>query len=557
MNRLFAKMVDRYTPQVNDEVMNGLACTYMKKAEEYVDEVFRSAAQSFPEGLEYTGYERCTPLEEYEEVTRPRNNKRSYDIAKSDIYLVKYRFSYMGTPLLSRHIFLPYVLDGGILSLGGSKYHITPVLSDKVISPGIDTVFVRLLRDRCIFKRCYHSMVVNGRRETSHVVWSQLYRKLKAGKKVAATTKANTSMVHYLFAKLGFTETFKRYVGFVPIAIDGAVDLNKYPTSDWVILESSKVKPKTFISEFYTGTNIKLLVPREQWTNEVKGLCIGFFYIVDHFPTRFKASPEYLDNTSLWMITLGHIIFSGIFGENKLYTSIKEHFISLDDYVDPIIMTKLKESGYVVNDFYGLLMLIIGNFNNLILDNSNTGNSMYGKSLEVLSYVLYDITSSIFRVNFSLGKLATKKPLSENDIIKTFNKEMKQGDIFKITSGKIFTESVSYSGDHKYFKITSKIAEQESTPGATRGKSKRRSIGIDKHLDISMIEAGSVLFISKSNPSPTNRINPFVKINLATGTIYPNPEFDVIREQTMHLLKGVSIMHAASDINAAIEPEEE
>ncbi len=65
--------------------MNGLATVNMEKSEEYVDSVFRSASRSFPPGLVYQGYERCTPYEEYAEITKIRNNKRAFDLAKSDL----------------------------------------------------------------------------------------------------------------------------------------------------------------------------------------------------------------------------------------------------------------------------------------------------------------------------------------------------------------------------------------------------------------------------------------------------------------------------------------
>jgi hypothetical protein len=238
------------------------------------------------------------------------------------------------------------------------------------------------------------------------------------------------------------------------------------------------------------------------------------------------------------MILLGHIVFSGNYGDNKLFTSISEHFDSLDDYVDTIIIQKLEETGYKVKDFYDLLSVILDNFNNLVVQTEGSNLSMYGKSLEVLYYVLYDITSGIFKVNFKLTKLVSKRPLTMKDVVETFNKNIRTGAVFGLTSGKIITESVSYSGDHKYFKITSKVTEQENLPGASRGKSKRTVVGVDKYLDVSMIEAGSVLFLSKSNPTPTTKINPFVHIDLNSGTILANPKFDEIRRITHNKLKG-------------------
>lgn len=541
MDRLFAQLCEKHTPRVNPAIMEGIAVLYMKKVEEYVDRVARSASKSLPPGVTYLGYERATPEEEFNEVTKIKNNKRVYDLAKSDIYLVKYKYVFTDQqtgqvmPVPDRFVYLPYVHDAGIFRLGGAHFHITPVLSDKVISPGFDSIFVKLLRDKITFKRCYHSLIIDNVRETTNVIWSPIYRKPADNKKVPATTKAFTSVAHYLFAKYGFTETFSKYAGFVPTVGEGEINEQTYPKDQWVICESSQVKPKTYVGDFYEATSIRLAIPRDKWNPVTKALVAGFYYVVDHFPGRLRANC--LDTQYIWMILLGHIVFSGLYGENKLYTSINEHYMSLDDYLDTIIMEKLKENNYHVENFYDLLALILANFNNLVLENEHSSLSMFGKNLEVLYYALYDITAGIFKVNFRLNKLASKKPLTYRDVVETFNKNMKQGAIFGLASGRIISESVSYSGDHKYPKITSKITEQESLPGGARGKSKRLVVGDGQHVDVSMFEAGSLLYLSKSNPTPTNRINPFVNVDLATGTILPNPKFNEIRERTKNMLK--------------------
>jgi len=539
MNNLFSKMCEIYTPKLNKEVVDGLAFYRMKDAEFYIDTVFHSASKSFPPGLVYEGYERCTPQEEFEEVTKIKTNKRIFDLAKSDIYSLKYYFSFEGVKLPPRFIHLPFVREGGLFSLGGALYQVTPVLSDKVISPGYDSVFVRLLRDKINFKRCYHAVVINNIRETSHVIWSKIHRKPRDTKKVPITTKAATSLSHYLFVKYGFTKTFEKYCGFVPIVGTDDILDSTYPPDKWMIVESSKVKPKTYIGEFYEPTTIKLVIPIDKWTPLVKGLVVGFFYVVDHFPNRFK--PGYLDSTNLWAILLGHIVFSGLYGENKLYDNMMEHFSSLDDYVDSIVLEKLKETTNGIEDFYDLLAYILGNFNNMVLNSENTISSMYGKSLEILYYMLYEVTYGIFNVNFKLSKLANKKQLIVKDVIEAFNKNIKPGAIFSLTSGKIITEPVTYCGDHKFPKVTSKITEQESLPGGTRGSTKRLKVGEDKFVDVSMIEAGSVLYLSKSNPTPTNHINPFVCLNPYTGVIMPNPKFVDLLNKTSNLFSNRTV----------------
>ncbi len=534
-NRLFKELVELHNPRVNTTIMEGLACKHLKYVEQYIDTVFKSAARSFPEGFEYIGYECCTPEMEYYEASKPRNNKRTFDIAQSDIYLARYQFRFQGVDLPKMHIYLPFVRDAGIMYLNGTMYHVTPVLSDKVISPGFDSMFVRLLRDKIIFRRLYHSIVVNDTREMAYVIWSQIHRKTP-DKKVEKTTKAETCLAHYLFAKYGFKETFSKYVGMVPIIGGDEITEERYPREQYVIVQSSQVKPRTFMGLFYEPTDIRLAIPIDDWTPLVKSFVTGFFYVVDHFPSRLKA--EYIENINLWRILLGHVIYSGSYGENKLFTNVNEHFVSLDDYVDTIVIEKLRESGYHIKDFYDLLALISQQFNDLVLDNTNA-LSMYDKSLEVLYYVLYDITAGIFRVNFELGKLAGKKQITFDDVKGTLSNFIKPKAICNLASGKIVIEAVSYSGDHKYFKLTSKITEQESLPGAMRGKSKRFVLDQSKHFHISMLTCGSILFLPKSNPTPANKINPYVLIDEATGTLLRNPKFTEQLEKLDLLYKGL------------------
>lgn len=533
MDKVFSKYLQETTPKVNPEVMDGLACYYMKFAEEYLDTIFRSA--EIP-SVKYEGYQRCTHEEEYAETTKLRNNRKSFDLARSDLYLVKYMFSFKGTPLPDRYLYLPFVEDAGVLHLGGPKFHIKPVLSDKVISPGNDVIFVRLLKDKIHFKRIPHTFVVDGKRETSNVVWSQLYRKVKDNK-VPATTKAETTVAHYLFAKHGFNLTFQKYCGFTPIIGTNEINSDTIDTNQYHIVSSSQVMPKTFIvNDIYRPTELKLAIPKDKWNNLTKALVLGFFYIVDNFPSRINTTNY--NSEGLYRILLGHIVFSGLYGENKLYTSVNEHFTSLDEYLDEISKEKLKERGYYVDDFYTLLALLLRDFNNLILECEDTNLSMYGKNLEILYYVFFEITSSIFKVSFKLNKLANKREVTDRDVKETFNRYFKTGKIFGLSNGKIITETVSYSGDHKYPKITSSITEQESQPGATRGRSKRLVVSQDQHIDISMVEAGSILFLSKSDPTPANHVNPFINIDLKSGTVIPNPKFDYIREKTRNTLKG-------------------
>ena len=108
MNRLFAELLNSNTVKMNPEVMNGLACKYMPYALTYLHRIFRTTAQEFPVGLTYDGYEVCTPEEEFKEDTRSRGSKkREFDTAKSDLFMVRFKFSFQGVEIPGRYMKLP------------------------------------------------------------------------------------------------------------------------------------------------------------------------------------------------------------------------------------------------------------------------------------------------------------------------------------------------------------------------------------------------------------------------------------------------------------------
>lgn len=540
MSSVLIDVMRENVPPVNPEVMNGLAVSQMKDAEEYVDRVFKSASKSFPKGIVYKGYEKCTPFEEYEVTTKKRNNKRSVDIARADIYLVKYFFEFNGEPLPPSYIYLPFVTDGGIFYLGNAQYHLTPVLSDKVISSGIDNIFVRLLRDKIIFRRIYHTIIVNGERIAGYVIWSQIYRKQSSTRKTReiATTKAVTSLAHYLFCKFGVTETFKKYAGFEPIIGDEEVTRLK-DSDDYIICESTGLKPKSYIEGVYVPNGIKMAIPKENWNPLTQALVYGFFYVVDHFPTRIVKN--HINNTAIWKILLGSIIFSGVYSENKLFLDVEAHFDSLNNYVDTIVIEKLRENNFYIEDFYDLLALLLGNFNYLIATSTESTTSMFGKSLDVRYHAMYSVTSGIFKLVFKLSKEASKRPLDINRIKALFNAFMKMGSAFALASNSIASEPVSYSGDHKYPKFGSKISEQEGSYNSNQKAKQTTSINETHHINMSRVESGSMLMMSKSNPTPNVRLNMYVNIDNQTNTIIPNEKLKDTREKTDKLLKGVSV----------------
>lgn len=540
MNELFSRMTRRHTPVMNEEIMRGLAVKDIGKLEQEIDAQVRSICIGLPKSVKYIGCRRCTPMEEYQEVTRDHNNRRSFNLAKSSIYLTKFLFEYTDElgqvhPLF-KHIYLIYVEEGGLFHISGTEMHLVPVLSSKVFTPSGESIFVRLVQDRNYFYRMYHTAIIDGKRVSKYVAYGEIYRnssKNKSNTPCEVTTKAKTTLVHYLFARYGFTEAFRRYANVVPV-VGNSKTINEvtYPSSEWVVCSSTGSKPASCIDRSYNKNKIVLAVKRSEWSEAVETLIMGFFYVADHFSYRFSEDINILDDTSLWMILIGHIRFSGNYPEGKLYTMIYEHFETIEPYLDQAAKTKLEECGIYLDNYFDLLWYLQFNFNRLIQENEKNGLSVYGKFFEINHYVLHDILCGFTMMKFNLNKIASKTGgvITKRDIMDNLARTVRMGAIFKLNSGKNVSEVVAYPGDNMYPKITAIVAQQESQSDSHGGE-ERIVPGPKHYLDLSMLTTGSALNLPKSNPTPSVRVNPWINIDPNTNTVLPSPKFEALIEK--------------------------
>jgi hypothetical protein len=533
MDKELARLIDLDTPKINPKIGNGLAVEHMKKVEKYVDTVFKSAAKGFPEGLVYHGGERCTPQEEFEENTKMKNNKRVFDVAQSHIYMMKYHFSYKGERMKPRYMYLPFVGDAGSIPLGGSNFIISAILSDRVISIGQTSIFVRLLRDRLTFERQQQHYMEDGKSETVQVAWSLIYHKNAKMKKMPSTVKANCTLMHYLFCKYGFTETFLKFGKAKPVVGGAEITKKTYPESDWVICQSTGGKPKGVGRGYWVPSTIRVAIRRSEYTPMVKNMLGGFFYVVDHFTTQMV--PEYIDSKSRWMVLMGHILFSGNINHGKLHDDIEDHMTSLDEYLDGLVIAKLKEIGIHVEDVYQLFALVIENFNEWVLSSTDKVSSMYDKELSILYYVLYEISSGIFKLYFKL-KAASKKQLTVKEIEATMNLTLRTGLIYSIVKNHGEVSSISVPGDNKATKVTSILVPQSSSNRLSSRKDRAVINDPARRLHASVAEVGGYSALPKSEPSGRSRLNNTVQFD-DKGVILRNPERVQLMDHIQELIK--------------------
>lgn len=509
-------------PEFNPKTSVGLACSEMKKMEEFIHQAMLSAALSFPPGLTYDGYQRCTPNAEYAVATAKTYSKHVYEMSKCDTYMVAYYFSLNGVPFKApRYMYLPYVHRGGIIHIRGVKNHISPVLADIGVSVESDNIFIWLSKTKLIIERTAHTFITsqvseNGERLadrtlTASVTFSNVHHINDAirGRMLPAANrnKAVATLIHYVLCKYGVSETFRRFCDTEVVI--GGVDINQeaYPSDKWVICRSTGYKPRDARTGAYMASDVRLAIPADKVNNRVYNIVAAMFYVIDHFPERLRA--EYLDETTAWCIQLGHVIFKSDEGEGKLQDYISGHLRSIEDYMDHASLRKLATASIQARDIYELFMEISDTAHERMLNAEPS--SVHGKRLSVLDYVAYDLIIAINHMAYRLGS-SKKAVLTENDIRTIMNNTMRTDTILKLSTGNGFTEVVSSPGDNLMFKITNQLVMQTSATGS-RTKSRDNSVNPANFLHASVAEVGSFGNLPKSDPIRKNRISPYIRLN--------------------------------------------
>ena len=514
------ELVAANTPKFNDKLVDGLAEQEMKHSEDYIHRIIKTASMDFPAELKYLGYRRCTPHEEFIEVTRRLNNQSTFELARSDVFLVRYDFSFDGEPLEPRYMYLPFATAAGVMQIRGSSFCVSPVLADKAISVGMDSIFIPLNRDKLMFERQIQHFYRNGELETAYVVWSTIYHLTSKAKRTAvkAAVKGRTTLAHYLFAKYGVTRTFAEFANTaVKVGSKEEINEHTFPPSEWVICSSTLMKPRGVKDKQYLATPLRLAIPKKDYNLTTASLIGGFFYVADHFPQRILA--EYIDETRLWMVLMGHLLFGSGTNEGKLAEDIANHLRSLDGYLDAEAKEYLRSDGVYCEDLYGLLMHIIETFNHRVTQSTSQVANMSEKRLMVLRYVLKDITTAINKFMFKVTS-SKKKVMTRNDVTALQRHTMKTLLIMRVNRDHGEVNSVSSPGDNKYFRYTSLLIPQTDSSGG-RGK-KITTADPGKLLHASIAEVGSYNTMGKSEPTGRNKVNPFVRI-ADDGQIIPDP----------------------------------
>ncbi|WDS62269.1 hypothetical protein [Pseudomonas phage D6] len=503
-------------PRMNPILANGIAVeqmmsideeTGMNQTRKEIDKIMAINASSWPDDFKYVGNTLVTAWKHFDEITREYGSKRIANIAKTNTYMVNLNFTYKNEPLFPRPLLLPYVEDGGIVTLNGANYTVSPVSKDVGFSVLNGSIFIPFRRTKLTFKQKSHHYFCNGNRKIMYVIWSQIHNEMgkRTKKDYDKRDRIESSLAQYFFAQFGVTQTFKQWAG-ADVQVGYLKDFppEKYPRDQWNVYQSAQLT-----GNHPTGEHV-LVVPAHQETDLVKRLVAGFWYVVDTFPNRF-VEPHYADTIDLWRIILGHMVFGDFEHQGKVAENIKSHMYSLETTLDEMTSKELESVGVKAGSIWELFHSILTDMAHHLYASDIDETSMYNKRLTVLPYVMEDFNYAVSMFSYMFQGRRDKTEWSMQELNDGLKRSFKLNTaIRKLTSEHGELDTLSMPGSNKVIRCTSILVPQDRAKSAL-AHNKSLLADNSRLLNASIAEVCQYRNQPKNNPDGRGRLNLFAK----------------------------------------------
>jgi len=442
MNPLFKNVMDTTGLKFNKDIVDGLARKYIDKLPQVLDTIFISAMQTLPEEnqLEYLGYRKLTPQEDFDNNITSSTTKGIVDISRNYLFKMEYRFRYNKTEI-NRVIALPYTDRGGFLKLSDANYAMGMVLSEYPVSPAPGELFIRVLRDKLNIKKMYKNILVNGEIVSVQIIFAKTYKLVEKVNDVIP-------LALYSFIKYGFYTTFNNMFNTKPIILVGDNLNTKNMEAEYNVYTTTAKAPTRLHKLNYTPHSVKIMVKKSDVTPLLETYVASLLYSFDMSPllamglkdvvketkpitTNFDFSD--IDEESLfWITLLGKIIFRNKYTLDRIQVDVLEHINILNGYLDSIVKQRLSNIDVNVDDFYELLTYCIHSFNELVIQHETYSSKLENRYLDLPYYVLYDMIVSINKAFLDIKRAGQRNRINEREITRIMNKYLFTKKVFKL-----------------------------------------------------------------------------------------------------------------------------
>jgi len=503
MDIRLGELMGTTVPRMNHDLCSGIAEVQMKNVEHYLNFVMAGAAASCPEGLKYVDLRRCTPQEEFREITRALKPKRAYELSKSDVYMVKFMFTFKGVEMRPRYSLLPFVGPGGIIHLNGTQYKVSPVLGGRILNIDKNVVYLTTPKSPMAFDRTGVFCKVDGRTTMADAVHSKFYNMSK----VDRPTKIDTTLMHYILAEYGLSVTLLKYFKVDAILID--TDPTDYINSpDYKVFSSTRLPALTKSMRQDTTCDISIIVPIANYTKSLDPIIGAVFYIMDQCSDSVQLCD--VDDPELWLRLLYRFIFKKPDAPSTEHEKMVAHMDSVRHSLDPLTKELLMNEGILCNDIFELFTYMQYNLHDLIIHNDV--GSMYDMELSTVKHLTYHIVCNINNVMYELKRL-TGDRITEDNIYKIMNTSFHKDSIFTVSKHAELS-SDDIASDCKPYGATCNIISQSKA--ATAGISQKHTSTLNDHshlLHPSQTEVATYLMMSKAEPTGRGKGNPFLNMS--------------------------------------------
>jgi len=468
MNNVLKNTIDQNVPKFNKNTVDGASKGILKEVPSFLDDIIKSSMKSLSKkvDLQYLGYRRLTPKEEYNYIVNKNNNKTVYDLAVSDLYMIELSFMYTGT-LVKKQLYLPFTGKGNLMHISQTTYSLTSVLSDTVISPSHKELFVRLLKDKLTYRSVTRNIVVDGEKIPKQVIHSNILRVNKNQIK-DNIGKPLTSPTLYLCGKYGLRDAVRRYYKLSDIMV--TTDNVDHLRDKYHVFESTKVKPRSLKEYGYAGHDLKILINKDDGYNSyIESLFVGLIYTLDILPEHTEDFVELFNSEDIegeilyWRVMLGRVSYKNSYSVDRMVEDVNDHFETLEGYMDTLIKNKLAENNIRVDSFFDLIAVIMENYNTWLINSKEYNSNIDNRYLDILYYVLYDIIVGFNKVILNLNKRSQKKEISMREFNKIVANEISPRKIFGLVKSMSMNLTIALAettSDIMYPKVTALLEDR-------------------------------------------------------------------------------------------------